>query len=356
MTYRPSVVLVGMVLLLTTGLAGCVATPTGAPGGTTAPPAEQRPEPAPPAPPATVKLVFVGDLMLDRTPGQAIAQGYDPFAAVGSLLGSADVAVGNLECVIATVGEKVPKAYNFRCNPRNVPLLARRFAAVTVANNHAGDYGPEAFAEMLGLLEQGGLSYFGGGRTAAQAHAPLLVERNGIRLAFLGYDEVELRSYAAGPDTPGVAWSDDDQVAADIAAARAKADFVIVYPHWGLEYHREPSERQQALARKMIDAGADLVVGSHPHVTESVEYYKDRLIVYSLGNFVFDDFKDVPDALNEPSRTSWVLRVTLSKSGLVEWDTVVARTDDSGFPQAVVGAGSPCGKAGSKEIATCKAE
>ncbi|HYF80567.1 MAG TPA: CapA family protein [Symbiobacteriaceae bacterium] len=347
---------------MVTGLAGC-----GQASGTPAspgesPPAEQRPEPLPEpepvSPPSavTVRLVVVGDIMLDRVPGKAIEQGKDPFAGVSAVLDEADLAVANLECVIATVGQKVPKLYNFRCHPRNVALLARYFDGVSLANNHSGDYGKDAFVEQLGLLKAGGVGYFGGGMNAAEAHAPLVLAKNGIRVALLGYNEVELRSYEAGPDTAGLAWSVDEQVVADIAAAKAQADLVIVYPHWGYEYQGQPSERQQTLARKMIDAGADLVVGGHPHVTQTVEYYRDRLIVYSLGNFVFDDFNDVPSALNEPSRTSWMLRVTMAKTGLVEWDTVVARTDDSGFPQVVGGVQSPCGKAESKEIAACTAE
>jgi poly-gamma-glutamate capsule biosynthesis protein CapA/YwtB (metallophosphatase superfamily) len=360
--HRSTAAFVGVVLLLVTGLAGC-----GQASGTPAspgesPPAEQRPEPLPEpepvSPPSavTVRLVVVGDIMLDRVPGKAIEQGKDPFAGVSAVLDEADLAVANLECVIATVGQKVPKLYNFRCHPRNVALLARYFDGVSLANNHSGDYGKDAFVEQLGLLKAGGVGYFGGGMNAAEAHAPLVLAKNGIRVALLGYNEVELRSYEAGPDTAGLAWSVDEQVVADIAAAKAQADLVIVYPHWGYEYQGQPSERQRTLARKMIDAGADLVVGGHPHVTQTVEYYRDRLIVYSLGNFVFDDFNDVPSALNEPSRTSWMLRVTMAKTGLVEWDTVVARTDDSGFPQVVGGVQSPCGKAESKEIAACTAE
>ncbi|HEY3365037.1 MAG TPA: CapA family protein [Symbiobacteriaceae bacterium] len=304
--------------------------------------------------PPAVTLLFVGDIMLARTPGQALARGDDPFAAFGPQLQQADLAVGNLECAVATVGSRVPKLYNFRCHPRSVAPLAKYFGAVSVANNHAGDFGRGAFAEELDLLTKGGVPYFGGGHDAAEAHSALIVERKGLKIGLLGYDEVELRSYEAGRDTPGVAWSDDDQVMADIAAVRAKVDLLVVYPHWGLEYHFQPSDRQRALSRKMIDAGADLVVGSHPHVTETAEYYKGRLIVYSLGNFVFDDFLDVGPSLKEPSRTSWVLRVTMDRTGLVTWDTLIARNDDSGFPRPVHGTAGPCGARESQAIGQCK--
>lgn len=336
-------------LLLTAGCAG-------APEGVLVRRTAEIEAPSPPPPPPEVRMVFVGDIMLARIPGEAVARGEDPFGSFAEVLTGADLAVGNLECVIATVGEMVPKAYNFRCHPRNVPLLAAYFGAVSVANNHSGDYGKEAFAEQLELLAKGKVPYFGGGRNLTEAHSPLIVERNGLRIALLGYNEVELESYKAGPEAPGLAWSSDEQVVRDIAAAKAQADLVVVYPHWGLEYQRNPSERQHSLARKMIDAGADLVVGAHPHVTQTAEYYKDRLIVYSLGNFVFDDFMDVPPELNEPSRTSWVLRVTMRKGGLVSWDTLVARTDDSGIPRPVPGVEAPCDRSGAKEIRQCKGD
>lgn len=311
-----------------------------------------------PPPPPTVRLTFVGDLMLARLPGEAIARGEDPFASFAAVLTGSDYSVGNLESVIATGGKRVPKAYNFRASPKAIPLLARYFQAVSVANNHSGDFGKDALAEELDLLTRGGLPYFGGGMDFAEAHAPLIVEKNGIRIALLGYSEIELRSFEAGPATPGTAWSDDAQVVADISAARTryKADLVIPFLHWGLEYHFKPSERQRSLAHKLIDAGADVVVGGHPHVTQGAEYYKDRLIVYSLGNFVFDDFKDVTADLGEPSRTSWVLRLTLTRTGLQSWDTVVARTDDNGFPRPVKGAVSPCGSAESRAIGQCAAK
>jgi len=319
---------------------------TPGPGTETTPPQPVVPEKKP------VRLLFLGDLMLDRIPGQHIAKGEDPFGGVARLLDDADVTIGNLECVIATVGQRVPKAYNFRCHPRNVPLLARYFDAVSLANNHSGDFGKDAFAEQLELLTRGGVNYFGGGRNLEEAHRPLLIERNGLRLAILGYNEIELRSYEAGPATSGLAWSDDDRVVADIKAARQQADMVIVYPHWGLEYQSKPSARQAALARKMIDAGAALVVGSHPHVTQTVEYYKQGLIVYSLGNFVFDDYMDVPPSLNEPSRTSWMLWVTVDESGVKGWHTQTARTDDKGFPQRLSN-GGPCGDGAAQTLELC---
>ena len=300
-----------------------------------------------------VQLVFAGDVMLDDGPGKVIAAGRDPLRHVAAPLARADFAIANLETPVATTGQALDnKIYTFRAHPRVLPVLKRHFGAVGVANNHSGDYGKEAFVETLALLEQQGIPYFGGGRNLAAAHAPLWVERKGLRIAVLGYNEFKPRSFEAGADWAGVAWSEDEQVVADIRAARAAgADLVIPFMHWGWERELQPSERQRQLARRMIDAGADVVVGGHPHVTQGAEYYKGKLIVYSLGNFVFDGFEPP-----EPSQTreGWLLRLTLDKNGLVRWDTLLARQDPEGSPRLTPGASSPCGRAGETKVRLCR--
>jgi poly-gamma-glutamate synthesis protein (capsule biosynthesis protein) len=298
-----------------------------------------------PAPTNRVQLVLVGDIMLDRAPGAAIAQGLDPFSEFASILDHADLAVGNLECVVSDIGERVPKRFNFRAHPRVVPLLARYFDGLSLANNHTGDFGNPAFLDQLRRLDQAQIGHFGGGTNRMQAHAPLILERKHVRVALLGYDEIDPRAFEASEASAGVAWSlgQETRVVADIKAARAthKADVVIPFMHWGWEDETEPNERQQRMARVMIDAGADAVVGAHPHIVQGAEYYKGKLIVYSLGNFVFDGYED---------RSGWVLRLTLNKQGVVEWETVVARTDARGIPHRVAEVLSPRGRAGSEAI------
>ncbi len=280
-------------------------------------------------PPDTVELVFVGDIMLDEIPGEVIDRGDDPFLGFAEVFHRADVVVGNLECVVATQGAPEWKPYTFRANPQCIPVLKRYFHAVSAANNHSGDFGKAALVEELDLLDAAGLAHFGAGRNLAEAHRPLVVERKGLKIALLGYNEFIPRSFAAGPDTPGCAWSHDEEVVADIQAARSvyHADLVIPFMHWGWEDEPDPSDRQRELARRMIDAGADIVVGAHPHVTEGTEYYKGHLIVYSLGNFVFNGFE------TDAQLHGWVLRLRLNKRGLQNWDTLVARLDDEGLPQ-----------------------
>lgn len=296
-----------------------------------------------------VRLVFAGDIMLDDGPGRMIAAGGDPLAPFAARLRDADFTIGNLECPIATGGRALAnKIYTFRAHPRVLPLLKGRFDALAVANNHSGDYGRAAFVETLEHLERAGIPYVGGGRDLAAAHAPLWVERGGLRIAILAYNEFKPRSFEAGPDWPGVAWSEDSRVIGEIRAARAAgADLVIPFMHWGWEREAAPGERQRQLARAMIDAGADVVVGGHPHVTQGAEYYRGRLIVYSLGNFVFDGFAE-PEA-----KRGWLLRLTLDRSGLLAWDTLAAQIDADGTPHPQPGALTPCGQAGEAAPRLC---
>ena len=245
------------------------------------------------------------------------------------------------------------KPYTFRADPRTLPVLKRHFDAVSLANNHSGDFGKAAFAEQLALMDKAGLPYFGGGRDATAAHAPWIVERNGVRIALLGYVEFKPRSFEADASRPGVAWSgEDDDVIEDIIAARRvhRADIVIPFMHWGWEDEPDPSPRLRAFARRMIDAGADLVVGGHPHVTQGAEYYRGKPIIYSLGNFLFNGF-DTP-----ATTTGWVLSARVDRTGVVDWRTHVARLDANGVPHPDPTASSPCASPDRKTINQCAGE
>ncbi len=235
-----------------------------------------------------VRVLFVGDIMLDNGPGHTIVHGGDPFKEVAGVFEGADLAIGNLECTLTRKGTFEYKPYTFRAPEEALPLLKKYFSAVTLANNHSGDWGRAGFADMLTLLDGAGVRYFGGGRNLRQAHRPLVLTVKGRRLAFLGYNDFPPKSFAAGSSKAGIAWIDEPAVVADIRAARAVADYVIVFFHWGREMSDQPLPYQRVLARKCIDAGADAIVGAHPHVTEPVEWYHDHPILYSLGNFVFD--------------------------------------------------------------------
>ena len=299
---------------------------------------------------APVSLVFAGDIVLDDSAGELIAQGGDPFASFATVFKQADIRLGNLECVVATVGSAGGKNFTFRAHPRALPVLKRHFDALALANNHSGDFGREAFAEMLGLLKQSQLGHFGGGHNLAEAHTPLIVERKGLRIALLGYNEFMPRSFEADHNAPGVAWSEDEQVVADIKKARTfyKADLVIPVMHWGWENELTSNARQRYLARLMVDAGADAVIGGHPHVTQEIEHYQGKPIIYSVGNFVMKETD------NAHQRQGWVLRLQLDKQGVAAFDTRVAVIDLDGIPTLDATTASPCWQRGQGAPGLCQ--
>ncbi len=275
---------------------------------------------------ASGRMVWMGDIMLADGPGRVIARGQDPFAAVAATLREADVRVGNLECVISSKGKALDKTWTFRAHPRTLPVLQRHVDGVSLANNYSGDFGKQAFTDMLARLDRAGLPYFGGGRDLRQAHQPRIIERKGVRLALLGYNEMFPRSFEASEEQAGLAWADEEQMVAAVAAARRQADVVIPYLHWGQEHSTQAHARQRALARRLIAAGADAVVGTHPHVRQDTEVIDGKPVIYSLGNFVFDGFSD-PE-----NNTASLLWMDVGAGGVSRWWLQTVRIDAQGRP------------------------
>jgi poly-gamma-glutamate capsule biosynthesis protein CapA/YwtB (metallophosphatase superfamily) len=243
-----------------------------------------------------ITVIAVGDVML----GRGAAKEAQPFAAVAPWLRTADLALGNLECVIAEEGTPRAGPYRLRAPLSAVTILRDAgFDVLGLANNHALDFGPEALAEAVGRLQEAGIATVGVGSDAEAAAQPLIREINGVRLAFLAFNDVPdpEDSPEEGGWTPAT-W-DRERGTAAIAAARVQADVAVVSVHWGYEYQLRPDPAQRDQARAMLDAGADLVLGHHPHVVqdteldlrglaETSEVFSGRFVAYSLGNFVFD--------------------------------------------------------------------
>jgi poly-gamma-glutamate synthesis protein (capsule biosynthesis protein) len=245
-----------------------------------------------PTAPRERTLLFVGDVMLSRGVGERMRSEDDwayPFQQIADTLAAADLTFGNLECPVSDVGRNQYHLYSFRADPKVIEGLTRAgFDVMSLANNHAYDWGAPALLDTQQRLRAAGILPVGAGANDLEAHYPVLIDCGGVKLAFLAYVNIDPKEATAAPDKPGVAWLDPDRVMADIRFARPLADLVIVALHWGVEYAAQPQREQVELARQMIDAGADLVVGGHPHVVQPVEEYHGRWIAYSLGNFVFD--------------------------------------------------------------------
>jgi poly-gamma-glutamate synthesis protein (capsule biosynthesis protein) len=273
--------------------------------------------------------------MLDRALGYAIERGSlaYPFEQVAHLLTQADITIGNLESALGDIGDPAPKSYTFRAPPAAAESLAiAGFDVVSLANNHGMDYGPEALLQGLELLRQQNVAPIGAGANAAEAHAPHLQEVNGLRLAFLGYVHVpvegrtnfDVEQWIATQDMPGLAWAYPEQISADVSAARQQADLVIVILHSGFEYVEAPSAPQIAASYAAIDAGASLVIGHHAHILQGVEFYKEGVIVYGLGNFAFEIDGDPSTA---------VLNVWLDRDGVHQLEIIPALIQFGGQPR-----------------------
>jgi len=245
-----------------------------------------------------VKLTFVGDVMMASKVEDILKQkGYDyPYTNVTDLLSKADYTIANLETPVTTRGTEQKKDYVYRSSPLALSALrASGIDLVNLANNHVMDYGTEGLLDTFDALDQEGIQRMGAGKNLEEAYQPVIVEKQGIKIAFLGFSRVVPEgSWKAAAGHPGVAETYNYKPAVEaIQKAKEKADIVVVTAHWGVERSDQPDKYQKELAHRYIDAGADLIVGGHPHVLQGFEQYKGKWIAYSLGNFIFTT-NDVP--------------------------------------------------------------
>jgi len=262
----------------------------------------QTPSPAAGTPPVPLHLGMLlgGDVLLDLEPGSILASEGPEALLAGWLslrrMPAVDLAFANLECPLSLRGSPWEgKKFTFRADPaRSVRCLTEvRFDVLSLANNHALDYGPDAMLDTIQNLEQCGIAFSGAG-LAPRAYAPAFVDKRGFRIAFLAFcNPIDLPGYRwlASQDRPGVAvFRPLERALAAVSEASSQADLVVVSCHWGAEYS-PVTEEQRQVARALIDAGADLVFGHHPHIPQAVEVYRGKPILYSLGNLVFHPFQ-----------------------------------------------------------------
>ena len=232
-------------------------------------------------------LLAGGDVLLDLTE----PEGIDPFAKVEPSLFSADVAIVNLEMAITERGEPYDKEFVFRApGSAALTLDGAGIDVVSLANNHILDFGSEGLEDTISVLDEVGILRPGAGANNAEAYAPrVLVLDNDIRVAFVSASAVIPGGFAAGAERPGVAdakWS-IPRVLAAVRAAASGNDVVVVSVHWGVERATCPSEDQRDLAQQLVEAGANLILGHHPHVLQPIETFDRTVIAYSLGNFAW---------------------------------------------------------------------
>lgn len=250
-----------------------------------------------------ISLGFAGDICfgdnyipmqhLKAIGSEDISDGIDPRYI--KIMKGMDLMWINNEFVYSLRGAPLPgKAWTFCGDPAHVSYLKDLGVDIVgLANNHTFDFGEESFLDTLSTLEDAGIPYVGAGRTMEQAGAPVYLQARGFKIAYVAASRAEYTIYTpeATDTKPGILWCyDNTRFLESIRTAAANADFVIALPHWGVEHSTELEDVQIDGAHAYIDAGADAVIGAHPHILQGIEYYKGKPILYSLGNFWFDDY------------------------------------------------------------------
>ena len=237
-------------------------------------------------------MLFVGDIMLSRSVGsrmEAVGDYKYSFLEVGDVLRSADLTFGNLEGPISDRGHNQGSIYSFRADPRVIEgLVFAGMDVLSLANNHIWDWGRDALLDTISILEGVNVVPVGVGANYEQANEPALFNVGDAKIAVLAYTNLLPESLEADTETPGLSDFDLGKVEMIVNDLSEEGYLVVVSIHWGDEYEMLSNDSQKNIGRSLIDAGADLIVGHHPHVVQELEQYGNGWIAYSLGNFIFD--------------------------------------------------------------------
>lgn len=256
-----------------------------------------------------VVINAVGDIMLAGS-GEKTYQkhGYDyPFRATREILQQGDILIGNLEAPItASADEFTGKRFRFKTSPKAAAALKYAgFTHLSLANNHILDFGAEGLRQTLEILDNNTIIHAGADADIFSARKANLIAVKGVQIAFLSYSLTYPEEFFAGADRAGTAPGYAPLFTEDIGQAKKSADCVIVSFHWGGEGLDKPKPYQVTAAHKAVEAGADIVIGHHPHVLQGVEHYGNGVIFYSLGNFTFGSISNI-------SSRSMVARITFA--------------------------------------------
>lgn len=238
-------------------------------------------------------IYFVGDMMLTRGVESSVKKNFngDYSQLFKNLeeLKKADILFGNLEGPVSDKGNNVGSKYSFRMNPLILPVLKNvGFDILSFANNHVGDWNVIAFEDTLTKLKKNNILKTGAGFNKKEAVTPTIIIKNGVKFGFLGFSDVGPKWIETKENSPGLLLTSDSDFKSIIKNADKKVDVLIISFHWGEEYKTTHNSRQEDLAYQAIDSGADMIIGHHPHVIQDIGMYKNVPIIYSLGNFIFD--------------------------------------------------------------------
>jgi poly-gamma-glutamate capsule biosynthesis protein CapA/YwtB (metallophosphatase superfamily) len=270
-----------------------------------------------------IELVAVGDVMLARGVNKKIKEmgpNY-PFEKTQEIISQADIAFCNLECAVSPDATGKSKGNVFCVKPEDAKGLSfAGFDVVSLANNHMYDCEKKGILSTMEFLTKEKIKFAGAGKTASTALHPAIIDLKSIRVGFLAFCAYPMDWINLDEDTPAIAFYDSSVATEAVKQLKKKADVVVVSMHWGDEYKTIPTPSQISIAHQLIDAGADLILGHHPHVIQQIDMYKDALIAYSLGNFVFDQRKS-------ETKKSMIFRAKLSRKGVEEFSTLPVQID-----------------------------
>lgn len=245
----------------------------------------------------TISISFVGDLNLNGFQELYLSKGISSLISDDCLkeLKDSDLTMGNNEFAFSTRGEPQEKEYVFREEPSLVSVLTDMgMDIVSLANNHALDYGTDALVDTMTTLDASNIKYVGAGSDYSEAKKPQMIEVKGKKIGFIAASRViPNASWNAGSKTPGLFTCYETKgLLKEVEEAKKNCDVVVTYLHWGVEREEYPEDYERKLGKELIDAGADIVIGSHPHILQGFEMYKGKAICYSLGNFLFSRTTD----------------------------------------------------------------
>lgn len=243
----------------------------------------------------TLRITLVGDILLDRGVRKTIDEtGADALftPSIDSLFKKADMVVANLECPATLRNTPQQKPYIFRAEPEMLTVLQQHgITHLNLANNHSIDQGREGLVDTYNNIRaREGLTPLGAGHNMAEAAQPVLLNDKPRKVWILVSNRLTLENFAYLPSQPSISQEPFDSLCQRVQQLRSNdaTAYIIVYPHWGREHNPYPSFEQRWQARQLINAGADIIVGHHPHCIQQQEVYRGRHIFYSIGNFIFD--------------------------------------------------------------------
>ena len=262
-------------------------------------------------PKENASIAVTGDVMFARNMPGVLSMDYSPFGGVSDVTSNVDLVLINFENAATYSGNAVKGDVPLKCDPSYVPLAkANNVTVASLANNHAFDYGIEGMQDTVSCLEDAGITPIGAGNTEDEAHAAVVKDINGRKITILNYmDSENFAEYsqevmpAADGQNPGYSAYDSADAQKQIGENN-DSDLIVAYMHYGNEYSRSPNDNQIRISHELIDYGADVVIGSHPHVTQGIEMYKGKPIFYSLGNFIFDQS-------NPATHTAYFVKIDL---------------------------------------------